>query len=205
MTTISLALRIDDVPDALESVKSYLNANSIGGFSVREAEVNNVHYHFLLEGFKEKKDVQAFRVGLTRKCPMLKGNGGYSISVVKDLDKYERYMSKGSSSMDGPQIVWRQSLKYDDVKIDALHKLYWVENSKMKKRSAGSILDFVVDEAKRLGVSWSDRHSLNMIYIKEMEARSKPLNLFAGKSVINMVQLKLCPTDEARLMFSDMM
>lgn len=205
MATIQLAMRVDDVDGAFEAVKDYLNVNSIGGFGVREAEPSNVHYHFLLEGFKEKKDVQAFRVALTRKCPMLKGNGGYSITIVKDLDKYERYITKGASDGEAPQIVWRQSLIYNDAKISELHDAYWAENQKMKKRAAGSMVDFVVDEAKRQCICWSDRHALNMIYIEEMEARSKPLNTFAGKAVINMVQIKLCPTDEAKRQFAELM
>lgn len=205
MDKLILAMRIDDKDGALQAVKSYLSCSKIGGFGVCEVEPDNTHYHFLLEGFEDKKDVQAFRVGLTRKCTMLKGNGSYSISIVKDLDKYERYIAKGGCQAEAPQIVWRQSLKYTDDKLAELHEAYWMENRKLKKRQCGSMVDYVVDEAKRRCVSWSDRTALNMIYIDEMEQRSKPLNIFAGKAVINMVQIKLCPNDDAKRSFAETM
>lgn len=202
---MQVSMRIDHVEGALAAITAYLGETRYGGFGVEENSEGNRHYHFLLEGFNEKKDVQAFRVAMTRKAPMLKGNGGYSISVVKDLDKYARYICKGASSGESPVLVWRQSLKYDDGKIAALHDAYWEENRKLKKRAAVSMVDFVVDEAKRRAINWRERSALSKIYIDEMVARGKPLNMFAGKSTINTVQVLLCPNDDAARDFADLM
>lgn len=185
-----VALRTDK---EFEAVKAFVTSKSYGGFCVREAKEDNEHWHWLLE--VSAKNVQTFRVLLTRTVPELKGNSAYSATEVADLAKYERYMCKGDSEGQKPEVVWTQSVKYTPAKIDELHAAYWLENSKLKKRKVGSMLDYVVDEAKRQNVSWRDRKALSLIYVREVKARARPLNLFAARATMNTVQMLLCPND----------
>ena len=59
------------------------------------------------------------------------------------------------------------------------------------------VLDWVVDKCKEDAVRWDDRKAIGEIYIKELADRSKPINIFAVKSAVNLIQVKLCPDDTA--------
>lgn len=193
-----VALRTDK---AFEDVKKFLTDKAISGFAVREVSGDNEHWHWLLE--TSYKNVQSFRVNLLKAVPVLKGNASYSATVVKDLDKYERYMCKGDDEGVEPEVAWRHSMKYTEEKITELHEEYWTENRKLKKRKVGSMIDFVVDECKRERIEWKDRSKIGEIYVREILARGKPLNTFSAKSAINTVQCLLCPDDAALKMFAE--
>lgn len=185
-----LSLRTDG---HFSGVKAYVESIGCGGFAVRETVAGeNEHWHWLLE---TDRKIQAVRTGLSRAVPELKGNGKYSLTEVKDIEKYERYLVKGESEGEGFELAWRNSLKYDDDKLEELHSQYWEANRKMKKRGGGSMLDWVVDQAKLQEVSYGQRSKLARIYIKELGQRGKPINLFSLKANLNSVQLALCPDD----------
>lgn len=188
------ALRIDD---CFEDVQSFLERVGYGGFAVKELGDNgdNPHWHFLLEVADAIK-IQAVRTALGRAVPALKGNGKYSLTVVKDVAKYERYLCKGESDGSGVAAAWRNSIVYSDEKLEELHEAYWAENRKLKKRKAGSVVDHVIDVAKREGVSWEKREELAKIYIRQLGEQGKPINCFSIRSNLNAVQLALCPGDE---------
>lgn len=185
------ALRIDK---EVEKVKTFLGAKGISGWGVREVADQNEHWHFYLE-----TDIKpsSFRVVLKRAVPELAGNGAYSVSDVKDVDKYIRYMAKGEQEGLLPEVVWKHGLLWGDEKVEELHEEYWTTNKSLKKRRAVGVMDWVVDECKRRDVKWDDRRTIGEIYLKELAERSKPINLFAVKSNINLVQVKLCPDDTA--------
>jgi len=197
---IFIALRVDrDVAD----VKKFLDEKGCGGFGVREVADQNEHWHFLVETDKFK-NLQSFRVNLTKSVPTLKGNASYSATAVDDEGKYERYMCKGNSDGECPEIAWRNSLKYTDEKIGELHAAYWKENMKLKKRKVGSVIDFVVDECKRDDIKWNDREKISVKYVSEISKRAKPFNQFAARSAVNAIQLQLCPDDSAIKMFAEL-
>lgn len=185
-----VALRIDG---ALTAVLTWLAEIAAGGFGVREVAGDNEHWHFLVES---EKTYKAVRCSFNKKVPELKGNGAYSMSEVEDLEKYERYLCKGESDGEGPEVVWRNSVKYTEEKCSELHGAYWEENRKLKKRKVGSMIDWVIDEAKRQNIAWNNRDKIAEIYIKELGVRSKPINCFSIRSNLNAVQFALCPDDE---------
>ncbi|EFJ50314.1 hypothetical protein VOLCADRAFT_88798 [Volvox carteri f. nagariensis] len=195
---LKIALRIDR---DLDSVKLFLDRCS--GFGVREVAGSNEHWHFLVET-DSYRNIQSFRVALTRKIPTLKGNACYSATVVSDLEKYERYLAKGESEGAGPEVVWRHSLKYTDEKIEELHIGYWTENKRLRKRKAGSVIDAVIDIAKDENVHWERREKLAELYLKEVVSRNRPVNIFAARSAVNTIQIQLCPDDTAIKRFSEM-
>lgn len=196
---LRIALRTDK---DFAGVKAFVDSRQMGGFAVREVSGDNEHWHWLLTTDKFK-NLQSFRVNLTRAVAELKGNGAYSATAVEDLEKYQRYMCKGNSDGESPEIVWRNSIEYTDDWVSARHADYWKENARLKKRKVGSIMDSVIDDCKRDGVDWKDRSRIAERYVREVSKRSKPLNTFAAKSAVNGIQLALCPDDSAIAMFAE--
>lgn len=187
---MSYALRIDE---GLDQVKAWLAKHEIGGWAVREVAGDNEHWHFILYS---SKTIKQLRSSLNRDVPALTGNGKYSLTDCRDEDKYLRYMAKGSSDGEMPEVAWRHGLEWTDEKLEELHDEYWEVNRKLKKRKLGSMIDWLVDECKRLEVGWADREKIAELYIRELGARGKPINLFSMKANINCVQVQLCPGDD---------
>jgi len=189
-TVHSYAMRTDAEFDA---VKAFVVSKARSGFAVRETKEGgaNEHWHWFIYA---PQKIQPWRVALTRAVPALRGNGSYSVSEIKDVEGYKRYMCKGDGIELQPEVVWSHGL---DWNYEELHDQYWEANRQTKKRKAGSVIDYVIDEAKRTAIAWDDRKGLTRCYIKEVVARSKPINIFSVKSGVLLVQAKLCPDDQA--------
>jgi len=186
------ALRTDK---EFEKVRDFIVARGISGWCVREvAGEANEHYHWYLE---TDLKIQALRIALVRAVPELRGNAGYSLSDVKDAEKYLRYMAKGESEGSGVSAAWRHGLVYTDEKLEELHEEYWTENRRLKKRKVGLVSDAVIDQCKAAAVPWSNRRKVTELYIRELISRDKPINLFQLKAAVNLVVCKLCPNDDA--------
>lgn len=191
MATYAYALRIDS---HLPSVKTWAESQGYGGFAVREVAARE-HWHFLLTTCKTIKQV---RSSFARCCPELIGNKGYSLTTVKELEKYIRYLCKGDSEGVTPEVAWTSGLTWTDEKFEEEHEAYWSANKKMKKaKTSGSMIDWVIDECKRLEVRWEQREVIAKIYIRELGARSRPVNMFSIRSGLNSIQIALCPDDTA--------
>lgn len=185
------SLRVDG---HLSKVTAWVDKMMMGGFAVRECVADNEHWHLYLIG---DKTIKQLRCAFNRDVPELKGNGAYSLTECRDADKYIRYMCKGEGEGQLPEVVWRNSLDFTDDSVSEWHDQYWAENRALRKRKAGSMIDWVVDEAKRSSVSWSNRQALAKIYIKELGVRGKPINIHSVRANINAVQYALCPNDDA--------
>lgn len=186
----TVALRIDG---CFDDVIKWADKWHLGGFAVRETVAGeNQHWHFVLEGPKSLKQL---RSSFNREVPGLTGNGAYSLTQVKDIEKYLRYLCKGGGEGQLPEISWTNSLIYTSDKISELHDAYWSENKKLKKRKAGSMIDWIVDEAKRRAIQYHARDKLAEMYIRELAERGKPINLYSIKSNLNTAQFLLCPDD----------
>jgi len=199
MASLKISLRVDK---SVAELKEFIDAREMGGFGVREVAGANEHWHFYLETDKYR-NIQSFRVQLTKAILTLKGNGGYSATIVDDIEKYERYLCKGNSDGESPEIAWRNSIVYTDDKIGSLHEEYWKANRILKKRKTGAVIDWVVDECKRQNFDWKEREKISLVYVAEISRRAKPLNTFAAKAAVNGIQLQLCATDDAVKMFAE--
>lgn len=188
-----LALRTDK---CFDQVKAWVEKLQLTGFAVREVAGDNEHWHWLLEDGRKRK-IHAIRVSLTREVQELNGNGAYSLSECRDLDKYERYLCKGESEGAGPEVAWSYGLRYTPAYLEELHTRYWDANRNLRKRRTTGVMDYVIDECKRRNLNWNDRSDIGEVYIRELVARDRPINTFAVKSAVNLIQVKLCPTDEA--------
>jgi len=179
-------------------LNEYFTQRGYGGFGVQETapETKKEHYHYCLSGIEDQKKYQALKVNIKVKFPGLV-RGKYSFSLSDEPERYERYMCKANFEGDTVRVIWRHSLKYTEEYINGLHAAYWSENKTItKKRKEEPMIEYTINEAKRRGIDWRDRHSINMIYLKEMVARNKPINTFAAKSISNLVQAKLCGDDK---------
>lgn len=166
----------------------------VSGFAVREVAGDNEHWHWYI---RTTKRGQPIRVALTRSVPELRGNGGYSLKECSDNDGYWRYILKGEAPEVPAEIAWNHGIEWTQDKFQELHEAYWVQNRLTKKKRVGSVQDHTVDEAKRTAVPWDDRRALTRIYIKELVARTRPINTFAVRSSVRVIQCILCPDDEA--------
>lgn len=191
MTLYKLALRFDR---EISAVVKYLTDTSVAGFGVREVADSGEHWHFYVETAMK---VGSFRQAIRRAVPSLVGNGSYSVAETRDSDKYLRYICKGASQAVLPETIYKCGLLWTDEKISELHDDYWTEARAMKKRRVGSVMDHVLDVCRDEGVAWDDRAAIAEAYINELVVRNKPINIYSVKSCVNLIQVKLCPSDQA--------
>lgn len=189
---LQIALRTDK---DFDKVLKFIEEKGYSGFAVRETteDGNNEHWHWFIEGDKYR-NVNNFRTHLTKNVPALKGNGGYSAKLCDaDVEKYWRYMCKGSAEGQGAEIAWKHGLLWTDERLEELHQAYWANAPQAKKRKLPPIADAVLDRCKRKAIAWNDRRTIFQEYIMELYARDKPINLFMVKSNVNLLQIKLSP------------
>lgn len=186
------ALRVDgDHAPVVE----FLNSIGASGFGVRESAGDNLHCHYYIRIAKKE---QALRKALLKAVPGLRGNGGYSLAAARDADAYEKYMCKGESEAEMPQVVWSHGFDADADRLKSLHDSYWNEREAQERRKRKlPTADAVLADCKRRTIQWDNRRAITEAYIREVAARNKPINLYAVKSAVNAIQVALCPTDEA--------
>lgn len=190
------AIRLDasDPTDLL----AFLEKEDCGYLAVKELEDTNPHFHVVMH---TKKKIAAVRAALKRALPDINGNGSYSLSLVRELDKYVRYMCKGTSKEVGPDIVGARGLQYQTAEwIEEQHDAYWVSAEEIARKRDDKkvpIIPRVIDLCKEGNVRWSDRVSIAKLYIKELVSRDKAINSYAVRYAVNLIQIKLCPDDSA--------
>lgn len=191
---MEIALRTDK---EFNGVKEWISSKDCSGFAVKEnTPEENEHYHWYLKinGFK---NMQSFRVQLTKKFPALKGNGGYSAKVCdEDVERYWQYMCKGTGRGQGADVVWSNGIVWTSEKFEELHEAYWDENDRAPKRrkKLEPILDVVLANLREDGTAWNDRERIAKAYIRELYRRDRAINIYSVKSHVNLLQIKLAPT-----------
>lgn len=191
---IPVAIRIDG-HSATELI-SVLDKDGGAYLVVKELEGSNPHFHAVLHSLRK---LSAVRAAIKRAIPTLNGNGSYSVAQVRDLAKYQRYMMKGESEDVMPVITAGFGLMYTDPSWqEEQHDAYWEEAATLtRKRKAAPVFEAVLHECKVRQISWQNREAIGRIYIKEQADRDKGINIFALKSQVNLIQIKLCPDDSA--------
>lgn len=198
------ALRMDwDDSKDYQRMSQWLAAVATCYFVVFECHSGeNPHVHAIYE---TDKTLNACRVSFKRKFDDKVGNGSYSLKECDDdIDAYMRYMCKGNSKDDLPDVKIRQGLEYTDDKIKEWHDKYWVnnaslaENKKKRKlvRSGETAVETVERLCKEQGVRKSDREGIAKVYIRLCKDGRKPINTFAAKAIVNTVCLLLDDTDD---------
>jgi hypothetical protein len=195
------ALRLDVDVNWTDRVSKWCSSNADGFIVAFEAAGDNLHIHAILDS---PKSITQLRQALTRAFPERVGNKGYSLKVCDDnYDAYIRYICKGESKEEGPQIWCRQGLLYTDDHIQRAHEMYWVNNeslvanaSKRCKVEKESVIDQVEKEAKERKLKSYDRVEVAKIYCRMFRDARKPINIYAARGVVNTVCLLLDDCNE---------
>lgn len=161
-----------------------------------EVAESGPHFHAVLRTVRK---INAIRSAWKRAFPDLTGNGSHSIAVVRDLDKYHRYMCKGADANTYPEICGAYGLEYQSVDWqNEQHALYWEENAVLQRqRAVRPVYDVVLDACRNQHVLWHNKEAIAQLYIRELASRNKPINIFSVRSYVQLIQIKLCPTDSA--------
>lgn len=192
----AVVLRDED----MQSLRSWIAEKSPGHLVVRhegDSDEARPHWHALL--WSDKKD-QAFRLDFKKGNPAFVGNRSYSLTqVVKKKDDdpvaaYERYMCHGACEGDPVDVVMCHGLKYTPEWFQEQNRLYYAarrEFAKKEKKAADTVS--VVNEIEKICRSrgLSSREEIARAFIQYNVERSRPINLFYGKSVINTVSVKI--------------
>lgn len=201
-TTYRYALRIDlDGVDA-PAVAAFLGQHSDSHLVVREGGDDNPHTHAYLTSDKK---LPAMRKAVQRFLSGDRGNASYSLKLcADDYSGYLRYMCKGESSGDLPDVVGRCGLEYTDEWVKTQHEEFWVNNvaitkarQKRKGMSGPTLLDQLEERVKERRVSWEKKTDLAREYIRMYKEMKKPINIHHARAVINTLQVVLCPDDSA--------
>lgn len=186
------ALRVDVREGLRDKLSAWLSAIGTGFIVAHECEGDNDHVHCILDSDKSIKQV---RNSFTKKFPESTGNKGYSLKLCDDdWEAYIRYICKGKSVNEGPDIWVRQGLEYTEEAIQEAWRKYWVnnqalkENAKKRTRVEGAnIVEQVEQESKRLGLKGFDREGVAKVYIRLFRDARKGINVFAARAVVNTV------------------
>lgn len=189
-----VAIRIDG--QSASELIAFCDKDGGAYLIVKELEGSNPHFHCVLHSVRK---LPAVRTALKRAMPELNGNGSYSVAVVRDLEKYQRYMCKGDSVQVLPVVSAAQGFEYASAEwLQTTHDAYWDENAQIQSaRKRKHIIEAVLLTCKEAKYEWTSRSLIAAAYIKELVSRDKPINVFAAKSAINLIQVKLCPDDRA--------
>jgi len=180
------AIRFDS---AGQDVKDWLKSQG-GHFATQEGGSENPHVHVLLYS---EKSLAALRKDIQRKFGNL-GNGGYSITLVRDVSAYEQYICKGEAVEKLPDVFSYDGM-YDEEWIRSKHDAYY-EVSRAAKRKT-TVLEEVEQTLRNEHVDWSDRFKICKVYIKELTKRKRCISNYAVKSAVNLLQCTLCPDESA--------
>lgn len=190
------AIRIDG-DEQVYGLIEFLEADGGAHLAVRETvEGGNPHGHAIL---RSHRNIATLRAALRRFFPDLVGNRAYSLALVKDIDRYERYMLKGDSASSPPEVIAAYGFQYGDLAWqDNQHAAYWEEHQATEaRRRTLPLVEFVLNACKDANIQWHDKHAIAVVYIREAVARKKSINTFAVRAQVNLIQCQLCPDDQA--------
>lgn len=192
------AIRLDG-SDSSKLVE-FLTKDGGAFYVVRELEDSNPHFHAYIHS---KRKLPAFRSAFLRACldasrVTARGNGAYSITAVRDLDKYHRYCSKGASAAEEPAVVQHSGIEFTPGWFAARHEEYWAVNQAvMDARRQKPTWEAVLEAARAAGLQYSDKRGIALLYLRELAARDKAINIFSVRSYVALISVKLCPDDSA--------
>lgn len=189
-----LAIRLDSSESA--DLVRFLSADGGAYIVVAEKLEENPHFHVYL---RTTRKPNAVRVALKRAIPGLNGNGSYSVSVVRDVQRYYQYIMKGESREEVPVVEAAHGMEHcseDWRKV--MHDAYWDENEETaRRRKLLPVAEAVLAQCKEAKIRWDDIEGIGKIYIRELVRRDKAINIFSVKSNCYLIQVKLCPDESA--------
>lgn len=190
------ALRVDVIGDGFKDKFGKWVKQFDGYIVAYEVAGDNKHVHCILDSAKTLKAVRSDFCRVMTECV---GNKAYSLKVCDDdWEAYMRYICKGESAEVPPVIWFRNGLHYTEELIAAAWGKFYVNQAAVladaKKRKAVealSAVQLVERECKRMGIKGFDREGIARVYLRLWKDARKPINVFAGRAVVNTVSLVL--------------
>jgi len=131
--------------------------------------------------------INTFRTRVKRAFPLIKGNGGYSLRMVRMEDEYRDYCLKGTPTS-LPTIVCSMSLDTTEESLKIIHERYWSKHAKDKNSKKGIVQEvYEWAEAQRE----VDRRSIAREVMNLITERNKPLMMHYVRGVVNSVEYRL--------------
>lgn len=187
MSHISVRVTGKDAMDA--AVKFLVDNETYEGYAVREvAEQEHMHAVVL------NRDIDEFRAKLRWAVRRFgSGNKVYSVSKVKDLDHYLRYMAKGESRECLPEVIW---CRYEGLDVRGLHAMYWEQNEVLKKKAekpdvVALVLRKCIENKVDPTDSWSEEAVIDAYIDVCCESNAVKFDRFNGMRIVDTVRLKL--------------
>lgn len=151
---------------------------------VIEEDANRTHYQGIIST-EIRQETLKKRI---QRSLIKSGNGAYSFKVVKDYDKYIRYLCKGSMKGEYPKVVSKSGIKLNDKDIRDLHYQYWEIKENTKDKSM-NMIEFI---CQKLSIYESiTKKCVVQEVIKYYKVNNKPMNIFHMKSQVRLIMCKL--------------
>lgn len=194
-----------DVPDWRKRVIEVIKNIPGEVFMVREVDAARPHYQaYVCSSLKR----QAITIRLKKALPELKGNGTYGVGSrdIESREKYLRYLCKGQSAQQPPEVLLRCGLEFTDEWVATEHKAYWEANAELKKKNKTAklgLMEQLREYAATLPSSASDhRKKIAERYVDLCIEIDKPINVFYARQVVNTVCARLYPNYKDELVYS---
>lgn len=193
-----LAIRININSDTTPSqvgdfFKSYLSP-FITVLEDADESVNRTHTHTLL---KTEISINTFRKQLKKIFPKLNGNKDFAIQQVNDKEASFRYVSKGLSPQQPPQVVVST---FGAPLVAQAHVSYWNENARIidsnsitKRKNTGSCrktwTDETLDELRKefMGIEVLDEETVIRLTQAVLKRLGKTAKKFSQRILTEMV------------------
>lgn len=94
------------------------------------------------------------------------GRGCKSCSEVKEFEGWKRYICKGVSASQGPDVVMRHGVEYSDDFVALQHEAYWAQHAKQSRAPKEDASTFC--EYKK-GTSWVEKMIVETLEFVEQE------------------------------------
>lgn len=154
----------------------------------RETDATRTHFQGWLRcGIKH----QALRVRIKKAFPECVGNRAYSVGIVKDFEKYSRYILKGTRE-EVADVVTYHGIEINEQVIANEHRIYWSTHGEKPSKSQGAIVKQVEEWYQTQG--WEDieerRREVARRVCDVITSHDKPLNIHYARYVYNSVMYR---------------
>lgn len=167
--------------------------NAVIVFEDADEEVNRDHMHAIIE---LNVKLQTFRNNFLKAFPEIKGNGNYTLRQNDDTEANYRYVCKGKSENDLPNVV----VNLKDISVVDFHKKYWENNKKGKKQKRDTTKTFVrqcADECMEIRNDWKNdllcRKIVLGIVMRNLGEKGKAFDSIVVRRLVNGVMNILDP------------
>lgn len=177
------AIRVHELDITSASrVRSFCESTGGSYVVARETDASRVHYQGWI-----RCDIksQALRARLKKAFPECVGNKGYSLTAVKDFEKYSRYILKGTPEELAVVIAY-YGIELNEETLASEHRAYWSTHSKPGKSNRGIVEE--VEEWVKSQEWTDDRNKLYEVAERVCDtitARKRSLPLYYVRGVVN--------------------